>query len=563
MGHHPRHFLAHCHFPHQPLAREARARSNAASVYRDGLGRRLSILRNGAGKDRFMRALHLRLTIAFALLLAGLAIGLLLLLSRTSDRYSDEVLQRLNSGIALYVVKELPLLEGGKVNEAALHELAHRTMTVNPSAEVYLLDPFGRVLSTAIPRNRIRRASVRLEPIQAFLRFPDSRPLYGDDPTSLAARRVFSVAAIQSGGRLQGYLYVVLGGQPAQSIDARLRGSYALRTAAVALVLVLAGTLLIAGVLFTALTRRLRELDHRMQAWAMTLPATALGPTARTAPGDEISALASRFRTMSEAIEHQIRDLKATDELRRELIANVSHDLRTPLACLRGYIETALMKDVRLAEGDLRAHLSVALRQTDQLGRLIDALFELAKLESGTVTPKLEPFVVAELLQDVALRFRIRAQEGGVDLHTLLDIESVLAVADIELIERVMGNLLENALRHTPAGGHVRMEMSVAPALIRVRVIDTGSGIDSQHLSRIFDRFYSAPDHSDRDRAGLGLAIVKRIMDLHGQSVRIFSRTGTGTTVEFTLKRAATGAAPAESSTGKYHVPCRDRVTGS
>jgi len=80
---------------------------------------------------------------------------------------------------------------------------------------------------------------------------------------------------------------------------------------------------------------------------------------------------------------------------------------------------------------------------------------------------------VAELLQDVALRFRIRAQEGGVDLHTLLDIETVLAVADIELIERVMGNLIENALRHTPAGGHVRMEMSVAPELIRVRVIDT------------------------------------------------------------------------------------------
>jgi signal transduction histidine kinase len=161
------------------------------------------------------------------------------------------------------------------------------------------------------------------------------------------------------------------------------------------------------------------------------------------------------------------------------------------------------------------------------------------------------------------LRFRIRAQEGGVELHTLLDIESVLAVADIELIERVMGNLLENALRHTPAGGHVRMEMSVAPALIGVRVVDTGSGIDPQHLSRIFDRFYSAPDHSDRDRAGLGLAIVKRIMDLHGQSVRIFSRAGTGTTVEFTLKRAATGAAPADSGAGNYHVPRRNRVTGS
>jgi len=484
-----------------------------------------------------MRALHVRLTFAFALLLAALAVGLLLLLSSTSNRYSDEVLQRLNSGIAPYVVQELPLLKGGKVNEAALHELAHRTMTVNPSAELYLLDPSGHVLSTAIPRNRIRRDSVRLDPIRTFLRFSDRRPLYGDDPTSVAARRVFSVAPIQSGRSLQGYLYVVLGGQPAQSIDAHLRGSYTLRTGALALALVLATTLLIAAVLFTALTRRLRSLDHRMHAWAMALPAAALGRTVHTAPGDEISALADRFRTMSEAIEHQIRDLKATDELRRELIANVSHDLRTPLASLRGYIETAIVKDV--AQGELRAHLNVALHQTDQLGRLIDALFELAKLESGTVTPKLEPFVVAELLQDVALRFQVRARECRVEMHTLLDTDCILALGDIELIERVMGNLLENALRYTPAGGRVRTEMSVEPTLIRVRVIDTGSGIERQHLPRIFDRFYSAPDHSDRDRAGLGLAIVKRIIDLHGQSVRILSSRGTGTTVEFTLERAA------------------------
>jgi signal transduction histidine kinase len=286
-----------------------------------------------------------------------------------------------------------------------------------------------------------------------------------------------------------------------------------------------------------------------MHEWAMALPATALGPTDHLTSGDEISALAARFRTMSEAIERQIADLKATDELRRELIANVSHDLRTPLASLRGYIETVLVKNRTLAEGDLRAHLSVALSQADQLGRLIDALFELAKLESGTLTPKLEPFAVAELLQDVALRFRIPAQKRGIKLHTLLETDGILALGDIELIERVMGNLLENALRYTPPGGQVRTEMLVASTLIRVRVVDTGSGIEPQHLPRIFDRFYCAPDHSDRNRAGLGLAIVKRIMDLHRQPVRILSGNGNGTTVEFTLERATSGVAPPPSST--------------
>jgi signal transduction histidine kinase len=320
---------------------------------------------------------------------------------------------------------------------------------------------------------------------------------------------------------------------------------------------VLAATLLSATVLFAALTRRLRELGSRMDEWAMAQPAPALGPMGHTAPGDEISALTARFRAMSEAIERQIRDLKATDELRRELIANISHDLRTPLTSLRGYIETVLVKHPALSDSDRRAHLSVALSQAHQLGRLIDALFDLARLESGAVIPKFEPFAVAELLQDVVLRFRIQAQERGIELQTSLDTESILALGDIGLIERVMGNLVENALRYAPAGGLVRCEISAASTLIRVRVMDTGRGIDPQHLPRIFDRFYSAPSHADRDRAGLGLAIVKRIMDLHDQSVRILSAKGAGTTVEFTLDRADRGTAATQSSGGDITLLAR------
>ena len=485
-----------------------------------------------------MKALHLRLTIAFAILLTALAIGLLLLLNRTSERYSDEVLQRLNSDIGMYVVRELPLLEAGKVNDKALRELGRQAMTVNPSTEVYLLDPTGRIISTLVPSDRLHRNSVRLAPLLSFLANPERRPVYGDDPASVDSERVFSVATINDGDHLQGYLYVVLGGAKTQSIAATLSGSYTLRSAATALALVLVATLLIAAVLFAVLTRRLRDLDHCMRSWTNQLPAETLGIHVSKLRGDEISALTSQFHAMSAAIERQIRDLKAIDALRRELIANVSHDLRTPLASLRGYIETLLMKGEALDSGELRAHLNVALRQTDQLGRLIDALFELAKLESGAIAPKFEPFVIAELLQDVALRFRVLANDRGVELHTLLANDGTAALGDIELIERVMSNLLQNSLRYTPAGGQVRIEMSAESELIRVRVIDTGSGIEPQQLPRIFDRFYSSPDHSDRDQAGLGLAIVKRIIDLHGQSVRVLSGKGTGTTVEFSLARA-------------------------
>jgi two-component system OmpR family sensor kinase len=147
-----------------------------------------------------MKALYVRLTLATALLLSLLGTALLALMAGTSEQYAAEVRQRLDAGIAMYVVRELHLLEQGKVNEAALRELANRAMTVNPSAEVYLLDPKGRVLSAGsqpLPRGR---TAVGLEPILQFLHAPEKRPLFGDDPTSATRQRVFSVAPISEGG---------------------------------------------------------------------------------------------------------------------------------------------------------------------------------------------------------------------------------------------------------------------------------------------------------------------------------------------------------------------------
>lgn len=490
-----------------------------------------------------MNALHVRLTVAFAALLVLLGLGVLVLLSRTSDRYADEVRQRLDAGISMYVVRELALIEKGSVNTVALRELANRAMTVNPSAEVYLLDDAGRVLSTVVQHNRVVRQQVSLGPIKEFLRAPNQRPIYGDDPSSLSGQRVFSVAPIQDHGRLDGYLYVVLGGQPERSIAQRLWGSYALRAAALGLGLVILAIFLVAGGLFAILTRRLQRLDQSMEIWSRTLPAGAF-PEQVQPSGDEINALTIRFADMSQAIERQIKELKATDELRRELVANVSHDLRTPLASLRGYIETLMVKGSSVPPGDLQSHLKIALRQADQLGRLIDALFELARLESGMVVPEIEAVSIAELLQDVALRFRLQAASRGVELRTLLDTRGVLALADVGLIERAMGNLIENALRHTPEGGQVRIEMSVEDGAVRVRVVDTGEGIEAGNVPRVLDRFFSLRDPKDRARAGLGLSIVQRIMTLHGQTVSVLSQRGVGTTVEITLERAPSASVP-------------------
>jgi signal transduction histidine kinase len=496
-----------------------------------------------------MKALYVRLTLATALLLTLLGAAVLVLMARTSEQYAAEIRQRLDAGIAMYVVRELRLLERGKVNEVALRELANRAMTVNPSAEVYLLDPQGRVLSAGARRLPLARTSVRLEPISQFLHAPERRPLFGDDPTSFARRRVFSVAAIEEDGRLEGYLYVVLGGRPERSIAERLWGSYALRAGFVTLVLVIVLTVAAAAGLFFGLTRRLRALDGVMDRWARGIPGDKLKVDASISAGDEISVLSRRFHSMSRAIEAQIQELKTTDELRRELIANISHDLRTPLASLRGYIETSLVKAPVAAISDLTAHLTVALRQAEQLGRLVEALFELARLESGTAAVKIEPVSIAELLQDIGMRFRLLAEAAQLKLSTRLDTSGVLVYADVALIERVISNLLENAIRHTSEHGEVRLEMLAQESEVRVRICDTGCGIDPEQLPSIFDRFKGTRASADRNRAGLGLSIVKRIIELHSQRVTITSEKKLGTTVEFTLERVVPRAVESLAAT--------------
>src|SRR5918995_3520831 len=169
--------------------------------------------------------LHTRLTLTFGALLVLLAVVLVGLLTHITERYHAEVSQRLNAGIAMYVTDQMALLDRDGVNRAALNELAHRAMTVNPSAEIYMLAPDGRILATLVPEQRLVRRMIDLAPIRQFLADNDMRPLYGDDPTDKNRRRVFSVAPVKVEGALAGYLYVVLGSERFESTAAAVRGS--------------------------------------------------------------------------------------------------------------------------------------------------------------------------------------------------------------------------------------------------------------------------------------------------------------------------------------------------
>jgi signal transduction histidine kinase len=273
--------------------------------------------------------------------------------------------------------------------------------------------------------------------------------------------------------------------------------------------------------------------------------AGSIPPTRRSLapspPGDEIDRLAVAFEEMSQRIACQLQALEDSAAQRRELLANVSHDLRTPLASMQGYLETLLLKHGTLPPEEERSYLEVAAKHSERLGKLVRDLFELTKLEAHEMPPAIESFPLTELVQDILQKFQLGAAQRGLMLKHSFAAGVPPAQADIGMIERVLENLIENAMRHTPAGGTVRVEVEGAGSRVQVRVSDTGHGIPGEDLSNIFDRYYRIDrgEFGAEGGTGLGLAITRRIVELHGGRIDVESVVGAGTSFLFDLPAAA------------------------
>lgn len=483
--------------------------------------------------------LYRKMALLLFVLVIALGTSFFWLMNYSTELYQQEASQKLNLDLASQLVKEAPLIADSKVNQEALESLFHMLMVINPSIEIYLLDSEGRILAYSAPEGRVKRERISLQALKKF--FHDNRelPLLGDDPRSLENSKVFSAAPIITDGRLQGYLYVILGGEMYDNIARRISSSYVFRVA----VWILLGSLLLALLFglggFSWINRRLVELTRIMQTYSSeSIGQTSLRYKEKAAGGtDEIDLLGNSFNQMAGRIEQQVAELKRNDAQRREMIANISHDLRTPLTSLHGYIETLLLKDQRLDAGQRQQYLAIANKQSSQLIRLVSELFELAKLDSCETLINVEAFSLAELVHDVVNKFELRASEMGIRL--LLDCAQSLpfAYGDIALIQRVLDNLIENALQHTPANGQVRVSLTADSKHISVEIADSGCGIPEEELAHIFERFYRLDKtrETSSEHAGLGLAIAKRILDLHQNNIWANSKPEQGATFGFQI----------------------------
>ena len=481
-------------------------------------------------------SLYTKLALSLVALLALVGVVYTLLSASATRNYIEEVNQTLNRDLARNLVSDRNLVEEGRLNEAAVKKTFQDYMTINPSIEIYLLDLDGKILSFSAEPDKVVRQGVALEPIEAFLA-DDAGYVLGDDPRSHDRRKAFSVTPVPSPQAPEGYLYVVLRGERYDRADQMAEGSYLLTLSGWAVAGSLVFGMVVGLVVFHLLTRRLHRLTGLMDRFRQTDFAHLESYAGRNRSSrDEIDVLGVTFDEMADRITAQIAALGDKDAMRRELVAQVSHDLRTPLAALHGYLESLKLKSGELDPARRAEHIDIALRHSERLRRLVADLFELATLDAKEVRPASEPFALPDLVQDVALKFRLRAEEAGTSLDADVEADVPLVTGDIALLERVLENLIDNAINHTPPGGRVTIPVRCRDSSVWIAVSDTGQGIAPDEVGRIFDRFYRAGDeHRGGGHAGLGLAIAKRIVDLHGATLEVQSEVGRGTTFSFAL----------------------------
>lgn len=469
------------------------------------------------------------------LLLLVLGAATMALFVRFSRSYSAESAQLLNWGLGAELATSVTPFVTGGVDYVGLEKRFFDITTLNPRIRIFLLDHTGRILFSSTDHALLARDSVAIEPVERFLTalYGTKTPLVGDDPATPAGKTIFSAATVPINHE-KGYLYVLLDSGTSSAIAGVLESSYLARSSGLLFLLALLLTGVLAMVTISFLTKPLTGMTEAVKM----LETGDYSRRVDYARNDELGMLARAYNSMADTLIDSMQQLAHTDRLRRELVANVAHDLRGPLTVAFGYLETITLRDIPLTDAARDKAIDAAARNVRSLCRLVDSLFELAAIEARDTAPQLKRIGLEDFFASLSLRFEQTATEAGVTIRTILPGSHCQILGDPGLLERALSNLIDNAIKYSPRGTAIELsadEVSAAAAL-RIRVRDTGPGIPSEDLERIFESFYrGAGATTGQPGTGLGLAIAQRIVKLHGSKLQVESTVGLGSCFFFDL----------------------------
>ncbi len=476
------------------------------------------------------KKLFYRLAFVFFIVLLLTSIIVTVVAFETAQNYHDEANQKLNAKLARFTNDHVnTFLPNGLIDSTAINDVMHSMMVINPDVEVYLLDTAGNITFHVAPDKKVVRTSVNLTPIKSFINNERNASIKGDDPRHENQQKVFSAAAVMKDEVLKGYYYIILASQERAGVLNELKKSFAINTGSKLILFTMLGSFLLGLFGFWYQVNKLKPITAAMLAFRKG------DYTARvTEKQSAFSELAKTFNSMASQIEESVAKIKSIDHFRKELIANISHDLRTPLSIIIGYTETLQMKDKDLSLDEKNRFTTNILESSKRLNGLVNQLFELSNLENNQVTLQKEPFSLEELVSDLSSRYEILAKKKAIQIRFEPKDNLPLAFGDLSLVERVIQNLMDNALKFTNEGGFITLSIASEGDKVLFKISDTGIGIPPNQLSAVFDRYMTDSD-KDKKGTGLGLAIANKIMELHSSKIYVLSKLNEGTTFSFSL----------------------------
>ncbi|WP_372526769.1 ATP-binding protein [Piscinibacter sp.] len=503
--------------------------------------------------------MSVRLKIALTIFITGAltALGVIATVLFAFQRFEHETTyQRADAFLGRVVAMYDSLFDAYERHPEEFNGFLRNLVLFEPDTQLYLLDARGTVLSSTGTARLPPGFKVALPPVQEAAGQPAMPYVMGDDPERMDADAVIAArpvrrALIRNDEPLAGYLYLVCHHPVLSEGRLQVFGSTFAKPALAAIVGVVVLATLLAAWIIAAVTRPLRQLTGAVANISQRgLDDGVPGAPEALLPAptpDEFGQLTAAFGMMLDTCRRQWAALRRLDHFRREGVSNLSHDLRSPLTATTACLETLEGRWAGDAarEAD-RGLVVMALRNTRNAARLVQSLGDLAQLDEPEFKLQTEVLDAGELLDDIALRFGERAASQGVALQAQhpgdAQASAPFAALDIELFERAVANLVDNALKFCRSGDRVTLAAQRRDGRVEVSVSDTGTGIPAADVPHLFDRFYqsrhSVAPATGEGGKGLGLAIVKRIAELHGGDVAVDSVWGAGTRVTMILPAA-------------------------
>ena len=428
----------------------------------------------------------------------------------STSNFHEASMQLLNKDVAAHIAKfTSPFTEKG-IDKKKADSVFYDAMVLSPSAEVYFLDTAGKVIAYHADENDIKQWTLPLNNIKKLIASQGKEYIKSTDPRDPGNRKIFSAAEVNNGSQLLGYIYVILGSN--KNVTRMLYKSYFN-----GLIIKVFFIIIILSILFSFFyINRFQKSFNYMLGILEKFKNGDFEARFPVNKNGELEPVTMAFNKMADLLVYNIDKITQSEKERKDFIANISHDLRTPLSVARGYTETLLIKNEKeISPQEEKEFLQLVYKKMLQVEYMVTQLFQLSKMESVAFVPKKEPFIFSEVVQEIIHDSLSAAKEKNISIDNSNIEDASWVFGDVAMMERLIQNLMVNAIKYTPQNGSIKISLTTQAGILIFNIQNSGTSVSRQMM----DWFNNSLDQnllSNRPaNTGLGLVIVKKILQLH------------------------------------------------